>query len=168
MALLDVEGDVTAKTFRPASMRIAWWLVGRWLAVFDVVLVVVLGSAWLVQGLTTAVVVTAEVVFGGILFLWLILFVGPRVRRNKAMSEGHMHFVANEDGYVIEGPFGNQTIRWATYKKAYVDRDYIYLFLTNRLAQVIPLKLVPDPAPLLDHLRKLNLLRPTPRTFILF
>jgi hypothetical protein len=36
------------------------------------------------------------------------------------------------------------------------------------LAQVIPLELIPDAGPLLDHLRNLNLLRPTPRTFILF
>jgi hypothetical protein len=102
------------------------------------------------------------------LLLFVIVFLLPRARRNRAMSEGHMHFVANEDGYVVEGPFGTQTIRWATYKKACVDRRYIYLYLTKGLAQVIPLELVPDPEPLLNHLRKLNLLRPTPRTFILF
>jgi hypothetical protein len=61
-----------------------------------------------------------------------------------------------------------QTFRWAIYKKAYVDRRFIYLLVTNRVAQVIPLQFVPDPEPLLNHLRKLGLLRPTPRTFILF
>ncbi|HXO59149.1 MAG TPA: YcxB family protein [Candidatus Acidoferrum sp.] len=168
MTLLDIEADVTARTFRPASTLIAWWLVGRWLAVFDIAMFVVLVVALLVDGLTTTVAISAEVAFGGLLFLFVILFVGPRTRRNKAMNEGHMHFVADEEGYFVEGPFGTQTIRWPTYKKACVDRRYIYLFLTNRLAQVIPLELVPDAGPLLDHLRKLNLLRPTPRTFILF
>jgi hypothetical protein len=147
MILLDVETDVTAKTFRRASTLIAWWLIGRILAVFDLAMLVVLVLAWSAVGLTTPVVIAAEVTFGGLFLLFVIMVVAPRARRSKALNEGHMHFVANEEGYLVEGPFGTQTIRWSTYKRACVDKRFIYLFFSNR---------------------KLNLLRPTPRTWILF
>jgi hypothetical protein len=164
---LDVEADVTPKTFRPASVRIAWWYLGRWLAVFDAILVVAL-VLQLLQGQTKDFEFTAVAAFPFLLVLFLLVVVAPRSRRNKAFIAGHMHFVAREDGYVVEGPFGTQTIRWETYKKAYVDKRFIYMFVGNLVAQVIPLRLVADPEPLLNHLRELKLLRRTPRTFILF
>jgi hypothetical protein len=165
---LDVEGDVTSATFRPASQRLAWWIVGRWLVRADVLLLMVFALEWLVGGFTTAFVVAGEIAFGGLLLLGFIVFVAPRARRNKALSEGHMHFVAREDAYQIDGPFGTQTFRWTTYTKAHADSRFIYLFLNRRVAQVIPLQFVPDAEPLRNHLRKLGLLRPNPRTFIVF
>jgi YcxB-like protein len=165
---LDVEGDVTNKTFRPARRRLVWLNIGRWLTIIDVILVLALVWRWVEEGITTAVAVTAEFAFAG-LFLLVIFVVGvPRMRRNKAFNEGHMHFVANDDGLQVEGSFGTQAIRWDMYKKAYADSGFIYMFLTNRLAQLIPRELVPDPDPLLKHLARLGLLRPAPRLFFLF
>jgi hypothetical protein len=161
---LDVQGDVTSATFRKAAQRIAWWGVGRLFAVAGIAAVLLAGWIWLQQGFTAAV----GIVGGFALFYLLVLlrlFVAPR---NTAFNSGHMRFVANADVYMVEGQFGTQTFRWATYKEAYVDRGFIYLLVTNTVAQLIPLQFVPDPEPLLNHLRKLGLLRPTPRTFILF
>ena len=165
---LDVQGDVTPATFRPASQRLGWWIVGRWIAVVDILLLLVTAVLWSQEGLSTLVGFAVVVACGGLIVVVLILFAAPRTRRNRALSEGHMRFVAREDGYFVEGPFGAQTFRWAIYKKAYVDRRFIYLLVTNNVAQVIPLQFVPDPEPLLKQLRKLGLLRPTPRTFIFF
>ena len=142
---LDVAGDVNPETLRPARRRLVWLNIGRWLAIIDLILVLALVWRWLEEGITTAVAITAEFAFGG-LFLLVIFVVGvPRMRRNKAFNEGHMHFVANDDGLQVEGPFGTQAIRWNMYKKAYADRGFIYLFLTNRLAQLIPRELFQTP-----------------------
>jgi hypothetical protein len=165
---LDVQGDVTPATFRPASQRLGWWVVGRWIALLDILLLLVTAVLWLQEGLTTLVGIGVGVAGAGLIVVVLTLFAAPRTRRNRALSEGHMRFVARDDGYFVEGPFGAQTFRWAIYKKALVDKRFIYLLVTNNVAQVIPLQFVPDPEPLLKHLRKLGLLRPTPRTFIFF
>jgi hypothetical protein len=145
-----------------------WWIGGRWLALVDLLLVLVTGVLWLQEGFSTLVGIGAASALAGLIFLVLLLLVGPRARRRSAFSQGRMHFLAREDGYFVEGPFGAQTFRWAIYKKAYFDKRFIYLLLTNNVGQAIPLQFVPDPEPLLKHLRKLGLLRPTPRTFILF
>jgi hypothetical protein len=165
---LDVQGDVTPATFHPASRRLGWWIVGRWIAFLDILLLLVTAMLWLQEGFTTLVGIGVGVACAGLIVVVLILFAAPRTRRNRALSEGHMRFVARDDGYFVEGPFGAQTFRWTIYKKAYVDRRFIYLLVTNNVAQVIPLQFVPDPEPVLKHLRKLGLLRPTPRTFIFF
>jgi YcxB-like protein len=164
---LDVEGDLTGKTFRPARRRVVWWVFGRWLAVFDLVMLVALLVVWSQEGFTTTAALVTEVAGTGLIVLAILLLVAPRSRRNKALSEGHFHLVAREDGYVVEGPFGTQTWRWTMYRKAYIDGNFVYLFLSSRLAQVIPLKMIPDPKPLVDHLTKLGLLRRTPRSFFL-
>ena len=153
---LDVFWDVNPRTLHQASLRIAWWLIGRWLTVLDVILLLVVLYQLLSGASLTAIVVTAEGAFGGMVLLVLILFVAPRVRRNRALSEGRMHFIARDDGYVVEGPFGTQTFRWTTYKKAYADQRFIYMYLSNRMAQVIPLSVVPQPQPMLDHLQRLG------------
>jgi hypothetical protein len=165
---LDLEADVTPATFRPASRRLGWWLVGRWFALVDILLVLVVVLLWSEEGFTTLVGIGGGVALGGLVLLVLMLFATPRSSSYRALSQGHIHLVASDDGYHVEGPFGTQTFRWAMYKKAYIDQRFIYLLLTNRVAQVIPLHLVADPDPLLKHLRELGLLRPTPRTFILF
>ena len=165
---LDVQGDVTPATFLPASRRLGWWIVGRWIALLDILLLLATAVLWTQEGLSTLVGIAVAVACGGLILVVLILFATPRTRTNRAFSEGHMRFVARDDGYFVDGPFGAQTFRWPIYKKAYVDGRFIYLLVTSRVAQVIPLQFVQDPEPLLNHLRKLGLLRPTPRTFILF
>jgi hypothetical protein len=165
---LDVRGDVTPAIIRPASRRLAWWIGGRWLALVDILLVLAVGWLWSQEGFSTLVVLSAAFAGAALIVLALMLCARPRARRNSALSDGKMHFLAREDGYFVEGPFGEQTFRWGIYKKAYVDKRFIYLLLSNSVAQVIPLQLVPDPEPLLQHLRKLGLLRRTPRAFILF
>jgi hypothetical protein len=126
------------------------------------------GVLWLQEGLSTLVGMAAATALAGVIVLALMMFATPRARRNSAFSQGDMHFLAREDGYFVEGPFGAQNFRWGMYKKAYVDKRFIYLLLSNNVGQALPLQFVPDPEPLLKHLRKLGLLRPTPRTFILF
>ena len=165
---LDVEGEVTTKTWVPARRKLIWWAVGRWLAIIVVVAIVITALEWLANGLSTAPLVATEISAGLLAVLLTLIFVVPLRGRLKAFNEGHMHFVARENEYVIEGPFGSETIRWSSYKKASVDSQYVYLFISNRIGQLIPLSLVPDPQPLLDHLRKLGLLRPTPKSFLLF
>ena len=165
---LDVNAHVTPVIFRPATRRMAWWIGGRWLAFLDILLVIVTAALWSQEGYSTLVNIGAVTAIATLVVIALMMFATPRNRRNSALSEGNMHFLAREDGYFVEGPFGAQTFRWAIYKKAYVDKRYIYLLLTSNIAQVIPLQFVPDPEPMLQHLRKLGLLRPTPRTFILF
>jgi YcxB-like protein len=163
---LDVAGDVTAKTFRPASFRIYWWAFGRWLALIG--LIGLVGTLFLrVVGAGTVVwAISLEVAVGALLTGALIGLLPSRVRRNR-LNEGHFHLLAHEDGYTVEGPFGTQTFRWSTYKKAYRDKGFIYLMLTRRLAQIIPLSIVKDEEPLLSHLRSLGLLQPTPRAFFI-
>ena len=165
---LDVEGDVNLKTWVPASQRLLWWNVGRWAAVLVVIALIITGLEFLLSGVSAISILAAEVAGGIVLVFLLLVFVVPRARRTRALNEGHMHFVARDDGYVIDGPFGTQTMRWSIYKKAYVDDRFIYLLMSARFAQVIPLELVPNPQPLLDHLRRLDLLRPTPKAFFLF
>jgi hypothetical protein len=165
---LDLQADVTLATFRPASRRLGWWVTGRWIFVVTIALLLATFALWTQEGLSTLVEIALWTASAGFIFLVLMLFVGPRARSRRALNEGHMRFVARDDGYFVEGPFGTQTFRWAIYKKAYIDKRFIYLLVTNRLAQVIPLQFVADPEPLLNHLRKLGLLRPTPRTFLIF
>jgi hypothetical protein len=165
---LDVEGDLTLKTFRPATRRVTWWYIGRWLAIGAIILLATSAFLWFQEGLTSTVAILTEVGLGWSLGLAFFVLAAPTRGRNQALGEGHFHFVASEDGYLVEGPFGTQNFRWAVYKKAYVDSHFIYLFLSSRLAQVLPLQLVPNPQPFVNHPNKLGLMRRTPRTFLLF
>jgi hypothetical protein len=74
---------------------------------------------------------------------------------------------SREDGLTVEGPFGTEAIRWATYKKAYRDKRFNYLVVSSRQVQVTPLSVVGDAGRLLAHLKPLGLLQPTPRNFFI-
>ncbi|HLZ96227.1 MAG TPA: YcxB family protein [Candidatus Dormibacteraeota bacterium] len=168
-AYLDVEGDVALKTFVPPSRRIVWWVLGRWMAIGVVILLVSAGVVWASSGLSIASILVTEIAAAGLLILVVLVFVTPGVRlgRRRKLNEGHFRFVARDDGYFVQGPFGEQLFKWSIYKKAYIDSGYIYLFMNNRIAQIIPLAFVPDPEPLRAHLRKLGLLKPTPKSLFL-
>jgi hypothetical protein len=163
--LLDLECDVIPRTFGPARVRIYWWFLGRWMVVMGLLVIVgaldvrALGLPAELWGLTLWAGI-------GILFISVLLTVGVRFGRTRtSLNAGHFHFVARQDGLTVEGPFGTQTVRWSAYKAAYRDKRFIYLMLSKRLGQVIPLALVKDDRPLLDHLKRLGLLKRTPRSF---
>src|SRR5258708_33686847 len=102
----------------------------------------------------------------GILFISVLLTVAVRFGRTRtSLNQGHFHFVARQDGLTVEGAFGTQTIRWSAYKAAYRDKRFIYLMLSKRSGQVIPLAGVKDDRPFLDHLKSLGLLKRSPRSF---
>ena len=164
---LDATGDVTARMFTGATQRMFWWVLGRWMALAGVLgLLAALGlriagepmSVWIL-----VLEVSVVVALAAILASFLLRLTSSRTKLN----EGHFHFVARDDGLSVEGPFGAETIRWSTYKKAYRDKQFIYLVVGNRQVQVIPLSLVPDDGPLVAHLKQLGLLQPTPRTFFI-
>jgi hypothetical protein len=102
----------------------------------------------------------------GTLFASVLLTLSVRFGRTRtSLNAGHFHFIARQDGLTVEGPFGTQTMRWSAYKAAYRDKRFLYLMLSKRQGQVIPLALVQDDRPLLDHLKGLGLLKRSPRSF---
>ena len=162
---LDLECDVSPRTFGPARVRIYWWFLGRWMVVMGL-LVIVAALDLRALGLPAELWRLALWVGIGILLLSVLLTVAVRFGRTRtSLNAGHFHFVARQDGLTVEGPFGTQTLRWSAYKLAYQDKRFIYLMLSKRTGQVIPLALVKDARPLLDHLKGLGLLKRTPRSF---
>src|SRR4029077_6570306 len=156
--LLDLECDVSPGTFAPARTRIIWWSLGRWMVVMGL-LMMVLGLDLRALGLSADVWGVVLWVGFGTLFISVLLTVIARFTRTRSsLNTGHFHFIARQDGLTVEGPFGTQTVRWSAYRAAYRDKRFIYLMLSKRMSQVIPLVLVQDPRPLLDHLKSLGLL----------
>jgi hypothetical protein len=167
-ALLDLACDLSPRVFGPARLRIYWWFLGRWFVLIGLLVIV---AALDLRALDVPAEQWRLVLWigMGILFISGLLAVSVRFSRSRtSLNQGRFHFVAREDGLTVEGPFGTQTVRWTAYKTAYHDRRFIYLMLSKRLGQVIPLSLVPDSRPLLDHLKRLGLLKRTPRSFFVF
>ena len=166
---LDVEADVTPDMFVRARRRLIWWAVGRWLALATLAMIVAAGTVWLTAGPSFMSVLTTGFAAYGVFAVAYIAAVAPRSTRMKpTMTQGHFRFVARKEGYTVTGPFGEQHLKWSTFKMAWIDSTYLYLFLSNRGAQVLLLRLIPDPAPLINHLRSVGLLRPLPKMFFLF
>lgn len=162
----DSDGDVNY--FAPAVTRMLWWTSGRWVALGALVVVVL------------ALLLAAEVgwrqdVDLAILIAFVMLgvsiagrFVVARSLGADRRNQGRIHFVATDESYTTQGAAASQTTRWDAYKKAYVDDRFFYLVLGPSSVHILALKFVPDPKPLLDHLARRGLLRPTPRSFFLF
>jgi hypothetical protein len=149
---------------RPARWRLYWQLVGRWVLAAGA-LFLVLGLLGTALGFSPAVDWSLNIV--GLLFAMESLVVGLLQLRQRptTFSDGEFHFVADDDGLRVDGPFGTQTIKWRAYKKAFIDKRFLYLMVSPRSMQLIPL--TRDLQPLIDHLesiglraRRFNLFRP--------
>lgn len=162
----ESDGDLTY--FAPAVTRMLWWSSGRWLAL-GALLVVVLAFLRAAQAgwgpdvsypIGIALVLLAGSTVG--------MFVVGRTLGADRRNQGRIHFVVTDESYTTQGPASSQTTRWDAYKKAYVDDRFFYLVLGHASVHILALKFVPDPKPLLDHLARRGLLKPTPRSFFLF
>jgi hypothetical protein len=166
--LAEGESDGDTRYFAPAVTRILWWSGGRWLALGALV---VLSLALLRAGeegwtpeVTTFVGLGVVVLTSSI----VLPFVLGRTLGSDRRNHGRIHFVVTEDSYTTQGAAASQTTRWDAYKKAYVDGRFFYLMLGQSSVHLLALKFVPDPNPLIDHLSRRGLLRPTPKSFFLF
>ena len=162
----DTDGDLTY--FAPAVRRMIWWTSGRWVALGALVVVVLalllaaVGGWGQEVGYAIAIaIVLLAVSTGG-------RFVFARTLGADKRNRGRIHFVATDESYTTQGPDASQTTRWEAYKKAYVDDRFFYFVLGQSSVEIVALKFVPDPKPLLDHLARRGLLKPTPRSFFLF
>ncbi|HET7465144.1 MAG TPA: hypothetical protein VFL29_00620 [Candidatus Dormibacteraeota bacterium] len=162
----DSDGDVNY--FTPAVMRFLWWSSGRWLALGALVVIV------LALLLAAEVGWEADVTYSiGIALVILVAstagtFVVARTVGADRRNQGRIHFVATDESYTTQGAAASQTTRWDAYTKAYVDDRFFYLVVGRSSVNFLALKFVPDPKPLLDHLARRGLLKPTPRSFFLF
>ena len=160
----DASADVTPRMFGRASYRVYWWTVGRWLTF--------LGVIGVIYSLIAISQNLPGWVLGLALFMVVIGLVGgpgfglPRLfGEGNALANGRFRFLANDEGVVVETPFGHQQLKWTAYRKAYLDGNFVYLVITERAVQCIPLAIASDPAALTSHLRELGLLQSTPRNF---
>jgi hypothetical protein len=166
--LAEGESDGDMGYFAPAVTRIAWWDGGRWIALAALVLLGLVAVRASVEGWTHDV--SFGVGFGlvGLASSAVIPFVFGRTLGSDLRNRGRTHFVVTEESYTTQGTAASQTTRWDAYKKVYVDDRFVYLMLGPASAHLLALKFVPDPKPLIDHLSRLGLLRPTPKSFFLF
>lgn len=148
-------------------MKLIWWTHMRWLFAGMVLGLLLNAQLIAVEGMTTSNTVTlwACIIIIGLIPV-VMLVAGYTGRR--PLRVGHLHYVARTDGYTLRGASSSMTHAWHDFKKAYVDHNTIYLMLDGGNAQLIPLGIVADPKPLIDHLKQLGLLRPTPKTFYFF
>ena len=166
--LAEGESDGDVNYFAPAVTRMLWWSSGRWLAlgaILVVVLALLLAAevGW-VPDVTYSIVIAVVILAG----TTVGTFVVARTVGADTRNQGRIHFVITDESYTTQGPASSQTTRWDAYKKAYVDDRFFYLVLGFASVHILALKFVPDPKPLLDHLARRGLLKPTPRSFFLF
>jgi hypothetical protein len=166
--LAEGESDGDLRYFAPALTRILWWDAGRWLALGALV---VLGLSLLrvgEEGWTSEVTVWIGLGMVVLASSIVLPFLVGRTLGWDRRNLGRIRFIVTVDSHTTQGATASQTTRWDAYKKAYVDDRFIYLVLGQSSAHLLALKFVPDPKPLIDHLNRLGLLRPTPKSFFLF
>jgi hypothetical protein len=165
-ALFDATVRFDPNLLRPATSKVYWWVLGRWALALAAVL-------WALGVLTLVFHLGSEL-------YWVLMIVGLVVAaeaflfpfwqggaRSNLLNRGDFHFFANEEGLRIDGPFGTQTVRWNVYRGTFRDDRFLYLMVTRRNVQIVPLFGASDPKPLIDHLdsiglrpRRFNMLRP--------
>jgi hypothetical protein len=164
---LDIAVDVDHRTFAGASARLYWWGIGRWSTVGGIVAGILVVAMTAQDMEVTAIwfpfAASAFLLFIGVA-MTALLYLLPR---RGPLSHGRFRFVAGDDGLTVEGKFGHQLIRWDTYKMAYFDGKVVSLLFTRVQGQCIPIPKSVDVVPLLEQLRRIGLLKPTPRSFIL-
>jgi|SRR5579872_4933462 len=161
MPLFDVTVGFDRHVVRSANWRFYWWAIGRWA-------LIVAAACWIL-GLVA-------LVFGmGPELYWLLMILGLVVvgeafllpgllgrAKPNSLNQGDFHFMADEEGLQVDGSFGTQKIKWSGYRRILRDDRFLYLMITRRHVQIIPLFGASDPTPLINHLESIGL---RPRRF---
>jgi hypothetical protein len=161
MSLFEVSVGFNRQMLRPASWKLYWWVLGRW-AVLVAAICWILGVLSLIFGLSSelywVLMVLGLVVVGE---AFLFPYWQGRAKPNP-LNQGDFHFVADEQGLQVDGPFGTQTIKWSAYSGVLRDDRFLYLMISRRRVQIVPLFGGSDPTRLLDYLESIGL---RPRRF---
>ena len=159
MPLFDVTVSFDRQVLRPARRKFYWWAFGRWALIVGAVCWV-LGLVALVFGLGSELY-WVLMVLGLVVLGPALLFSGGQSQATP-FNQGDFHFVADEEGLQVDGPFGTQKIKWSAYSRILRDDRFLYLTITGGRVQIVPLFGASDPTSLVNHLESIGL---RPRRF---